>query len=92
MNKRTTKELLTLAMQDLFEAGVITFLDRELVERGVKQFGSVNLVAEAYLDGRKDRSTMYPAEIHNIRNRSRKWKTGKIVKFLAWLQDQEGIQ
>lgn len=83
MNKMAEyfKKLYLKAMYDLNTAGVITFLDRELIEESVgqgKPFPTLYALAEVY--------GFYPAEISNIRNGVRKMKSDRIRILLQGLE------
>jgi len=69
------------AMSDLDAAGVITYLDRELIGESVgegRPFASFTALGEFY--------GFYPAEISNIRSGVRKIKSSRIRIMLTGLE------
>ena len=75
------KKLYLRAMMDLDGAGVITFLDRELIEDSVgegKMFASFTALGIEY--------GFFPAEISHIRNGGRKMKSPRIRVMISQLE------
>jgi len=75
------KDMYFKAMYDLDSAGVITYLDRELIDWSVgegKPFASFTALGLAF--------GFYPAEISNIRSGVRKMKSSRIRIMLNKLE------
>jgi len=76
------KNLYLKAMYDLNNAGVINFLDRDLIEWAVgedKPFASYTALGDTF--------GFYPAEISNIRSGVRKMKSARIRIMLNKLEE-----
>ncbi len=69
------------AMNDLNRAGIITYLDRELIDEMVgegKEFENYKVLGKRF--------GFYPAEISNIRSSVRKYRSRKIKIMLEELE------